>query len=159
MSEATTEESAKATEETTTAETKTSETDWKAEARKWEQRAKENSEAAKKLADLEEANKSELQKEREAREAAEKERDSVRTEALRVTVAAEKGLTPAQAKRLVGSTREELEADADALKAEFTPSKTKTAPAAGGLSSGAAPETRTGEKGRAAAAVRALRNG
>jgi hypothetical protein len=31
---------------------------------------------------------------------------------LRLEVAAEKGLTPAQAKRLVGSTREELEADA-----------------------------------------------
>lgn len=114
---------------------------------------------AAKLDEIEAASKSELEKEREARAAAEKERDSVKTEALRITVAAEKGLTPGQAKRLVGATREELEADADALLAEFTPAKKKTAPAAGGLSSGAAPEQRTGEKGRAAAAVRALRNG
>jgi hypothetical protein len=35
--------------------------------------------------------------------------------ALRAEVANAKGLTPAQAKRLVGGTREELEADADEL--------------------------------------------
>lgn len=35
--------------------------------------------------------------------------------ALRAEVANAKGLTPSQAKRLVGSTREELEADADEL--------------------------------------------
>jgi hypothetical protein len=35
--------------------------------------------------------------------------------ALRAEVANAKGLTPTQAKRLVGSTREELEADADEL--------------------------------------------
>ncbi|MGI5404116.1 hypothetical protein ACQEVG_32640 [Streptomyces sp. CA-135486] len=40
-------------------------------------------------------------------------------ELLRVQVAADKGLTVAQARRLQGSTKEELEADADALKAEF----------------------------------------
>lgn len=38
------------------------ETDWKAEARKWESRAKENSGAASKLAEIEEANKTEAQK-------------------------------------------------------------------------------------------------
>jgi hypothetical protein len=114
---------------------------------------------ATKLADLEEANKSEVQKEREAREAAEKERDAIKAESLRLTVAAEKGLTPGQAKRLVGATREDLEKDADALLAEFTPAKKKQQPAAGALSSGAAPEQRTGEKGRAAAALRALRQG
>ena len=35
--------------------------------------------------------------------------------ALRAEIANEKGLTPSQARRLVGSTREELEADADEL--------------------------------------------
>lgn len=39
--------------------------------------------------------------------------------AMRLEVAAEKSLTPAQAARLVGSTREELAKDADALKALF----------------------------------------
>lgn len=38
---------------------------------------------------------------------------------LRSEVAAERGLTLAQARRLIGSTREELEADADAFKAEL----------------------------------------
>lgn len=38
------------------------EPDWKAEARKWEQRAKENKTAADKLAELEAANKSEIEK-------------------------------------------------------------------------------------------------
>lgn len=37
------------------------------------------------------------------------------TRALRAEVANAKGLTPTQAKRLVGSTKEELEADADEL--------------------------------------------
>lgn len=41
--------------------------------------------------------------------------------ALRAEVAASKGLTPAQAKRLVGSTLEELEADADELLESFKP--------------------------------------
>lgn len=41
--------------------------------------------------------------------------------ALRAEVAASKGLTPAQAKRLVGSSLEELEADADELLASFKP--------------------------------------
>jgi hypothetical protein len=39
--------------------------------------------------------------------------------ALRLEVAAEKGLTPAQAARLQGASRDELTADADALKALF----------------------------------------
>ena len=40
--------------------------DWKAEARKWEQRAKENSSAAARLQELEDAQKSELQKMQDA---------------------------------------------------------------------------------------------
>jgi hypothetical protein len=54
-------------------------------------------------------------------------------ELLRVQVAADKGLTVAQAKRLQGSTKEELEADADALKAEFgTTNAGSGAPRSGG---------------------------
>jgi hypothetical protein len=41
------------------------------------------------------------------------------TEAMRAEVALLKGLTPAQVKRLVGATREELEADADELLTLF----------------------------------------
>lgn len=159
MSENAPEKPAQATEEKPAEEQTTqAETDWKAEARKWETRAKENSEAAKKLADLEEANKSELEKEREARSAAEKERDSAKTEALRLSVAHAKGLTPGQAKRLVGSTKEELEADADEILAEFGTTK-KAAPAPKTLKSGSSSSEPTGEKGRAAAALRQLRQG
>jgi hypothetical protein len=39
--------------------------------------------------------------------------------AIRAEIANAKGLTPSQAKRLVGSTREELEADADELLADI----------------------------------------
>lgn len=95
------------------------ETDWKAEAKKWETRAKENKTAAERLAALEESQKTEQQKLMERAEAAERERDQVRTEALRLRIAHEKGLTPKQAARLRGSSEEELAADADDLLAEF----------------------------------------
>lgn len=95
------------------------ETDWKAEAKKWETRAKENKSAAERLAQFEESQKSEQQKLLERAEAAERERDQVRTEALRLRIAADKGLTPKQAARLRGSSEEELLADADELLAEF----------------------------------------
>ena len=95
------------------------ETDWKAEARKWESRAKENSseakanaEAAKRLALLEEANKTEAEKNAERLAAAEKRAAELETKALRAEVANAKGVPAAL---LTGSTQEELEAAADAL--------------------------------------------
>lgn len=45
--------------------------------------------------------------------------------ALRAEVANAKGLTPTQAKRLVGTTKEELEADADELLTDIGAQKTK----------------------------------
>lgn len=59
--------------------------------------------------------KVELDKARAAQAKAEAERDLANSRADRVEIAAEKGLTPSQAKRLIGSNREELEADADQL--------------------------------------------
>lgn len=57
---------------------------------------------------------------------------------LRTEIAAERGLTLAQARRLIGTTREELEADAEAFKAELPappapegPRNPKPNPAAG----------------------------
>lgn len=55
--------------------------------------------------------------------AAEKRAQEAELKALRLTVAAEKGLTPSQAKRLVGETQEELNADAEELLATFAPPK------------------------------------
>lgn len=82
-------------------------------------RLKELEEKAARLDELENANKSELQRAAEAREAAEKRARDAEQQLLRLEVALAKGLTPAQAKRLVGTTREELEADADALLEEI----------------------------------------
>jgi len=89
------------------------ETDWKAEARKWEQRAKDNAPAVKRLAEIEEANKTAEQKSAEAI----KRGEQAEARALRLEVALSKRLDPTLAARLQGSTKEELEADADALMA------------------------------------------
>jgi len=73
------------------------------------------------LQEFEDRDKSEAQKLAERADAAERRATELETKALRLEVAAEKGLTPAQAKRLVGSTREELESDADELLETFKP--------------------------------------
>jgi len=68
---------------------------------------------------LEDAQRVAQEREQKAREA--------ELAALRLEVGQLKGLTPALAKRLVGATREELEADADMVLADLKPSK-PTAP-------------------------------
>ena len=120
-------------------------TDWKAEARKWEQRAKENSAkvaelspAAARLAEIEESNKTAEQKTAErvaaleeaerTKEAAIAERDS---RLLRYEIAAAKGLDLKAALRLQGSTREEIEADADEFAKSFASSAPGEVPGAG----------------------------
>lgn len=110
------------------------EPDWKTEARKWERLAKTNKDAADKLAALEDSKKTETEKLTERATAAETRAAEAESKALRLEVAAAKGLTQAQAKRLVGSTQAELEADADELLASFgtTPSGDTT----GGKGSG-----------------------
>ena len=100
-------------------------TDWKSEARKWEDRAKENKSAAEELASIKEAQKTEQQK-LEDRAAAEKKAEENAKDALRARVALEKGLTPAQEKRLIGTTREELLADADQLLTDLGKPAPKT---------------------------------
>jgi hypothetical protein len=72
-----------------------------------------------KLKEIEDAGKSDAEKTAERLAAAEKKAAESELRALRAEVAAEKGLTPAQAKRLVGSTRDELVADADELLSTF----------------------------------------
>jgi hypothetical protein len=146
---ATTAETADAATETATA----TEPDWKAEAEKWkafsrknEETAKANSGAAKRLAELEEANKSEIEKAQARAEAAEKELNTSRLDALRAQVALDKKLTPSQAKRLVGSTREELEADADELLLDLK----DAAPAAAASSEG------QGKQGEAVGGVKQI---
>lgn len=91
---------------------------WKSLSRKNEERAKANEAAAKRLAEIEEANKSEAEKLQTRAELAEKklaEREAAdEAAALVKEIAAAKGV-PESALR--GSTREDLEAHADQLLA------------------------------------------
>lgn len=83
--------------------------------------AKERDERQKLAARLKEYEdaKSEAEKTTERLTTAEKRAEKAEGELLRLTVGLEKGLTPAQARRLVGATKDELEADADDLLATF----------------------------------------
>lgn len=101
---------------------------WKQKAREQESRAKSNAEAAKKLADIEEAQKTETQRLTDRAEKAEFRAEEAEQKLLRLEVGIEKGLSPVQAKRLVGRTREELEADADELLATFKPAEPNQEP-------------------------------
>jgi hypothetical protein len=78
-----------------------------------------------KLKEFEDRDKTETQKLTERAEAAEKAAADLASTHMRSEVALEKGLTAKQAKRLVGSTREELEADADDLLADLKPGRPK----------------------------------
>jgi hypothetical protein len=95
-------------------------TDWRAEAKKWEGRAKENAAAKKRLDELEEASKTELQKATERAETAEKRvAELEKREQVRIwtaEVAAEFELSAESAAALRGDTREELEAHAAQLQ-------------------------------------------
>jgi hypothetical protein len=94
---------------------------WKSLSRKNEQQAKANAAAARRLEEIENASKSEAERLTARAEAAEKLASEHESRALRLEVASEKGLTPAQAKRLVGNSRDELEADADEILRDFPP--------------------------------------
>lgn len=97
----------------------------KAELKEAKAKAKANEDAAKRLADIEEANQTEQQKIAARAEKAERELAAERLNGWRTSVALEKGLTASQAKRLVGNTRDELTADADELLADIGAAKEK----------------------------------
>lgn len=89
------------------------------EAAKYRVQAKDNAEKAQQFDALQEQQKTEQQRLEERAAAAEKTAQDSATEASRLRVALDKGLTPSQAKRLVGTTEEELAADADELLADL----------------------------------------
>lgn len=80
------------------------------------------------LKELNDKDKSETDKLRESVAELKKDRDEKAAKALRHEVAMAKGLTAAQAKRLVGTTQEELEADADEILETFPVSSAKPPP-------------------------------
>lgn len=85
------------------------------EAKNLRQRVKELEQAELKLREIEDGEKSELQRLQEQLQDAEKRAGTAQMESLRLQVAHDKGLSPSQARRLSGSTLEELEADAEEL--------------------------------------------
>lgn len=131
------------------------------EAASLRKRLKELEPMAAKAKELEDANKSEAEKTTERLTATEKRAEKAEGELLRLTVGLDKGLTPAQAKRLVGSTKEELEADADDLLTTFGGDKKapSTRKPNERLRGGSDPEDPPGETDprKLAAAIRARR--
>ena len=80
------------------------------------------------LKEFEDRDKTESTRVIERAEAAEKRAVEAESRALRLEIASEKGLTPAQAKRLVGESREDLEADAAELLETFKPAASEDTP-------------------------------
>ena len=87
------------------------------DAERKEKRAAERraAELESRLKEFEDRDKTEAQKLAERADTAEERARKAEDALNRLEVALEKGLTPSQAKRLVGTTREEYEADADEL--------------------------------------------
>lgn len=79
-----------------------------------------------KLKEYEDRDKSESEKLTEDRDSHKSRADKAESELARYKVAMAKGLTPGQAKRLVGSTEEELAADADEMLADIGSNSSST---------------------------------
>lgn len=93
---------------------------WKTMARKQEQRAKENAAAAQRLAELEDAQKTEQQRLEDRAAAAEAERDTARQELTRLRMAARYGIGEDDLDLLGSGTDDEIEARAKRLSERLT---------------------------------------
>lgn len=102
---------------------------WKQRSRENEEKAKANADAARELDRIRESQKTSEQRTAEALQAAERRAAEAESQLARLSVAVEKGLTPGQAKRLIGNSREELEADAEDLLTELRLADPAAAPA------------------------------
>lgn len=105
------------------------EIDWKSRAREWERRAKANAAAAKRLKELEDAQKTAEEKLAEQLTAA--QRRALDADRLDVALeVAPEGMSLAQvrklARRIAGTTVEEMREDARELFADFAPSPAAT---------------------------------
>lgn len=102
------------------------------------------------LQKIKDGEKSETQKERDLRVAAEKERDDLKLAGMRRDIAESKGIPLKHAGRLKGATKEELEADADEYLLDYTPPEGGTKPPIPGkpkenLRGGSAPDEKPEE--------------
>lgn len=91
----------------------------------WRKKGRADAEKAARLDALEESQKTELQRLTEDRDAHKRRGDEFELALARYEVALEKGLSRTQAKRLVGSSRDELAADADELLEDLAAAKQK----------------------------------
>jgi hypothetical protein len=88
---------------------------WRKESRKWEGRAKQNSEAAGKLQEIENANKTELEKAQQAATEAAQQRDAALATHARVMAAAAHNLPVELIDHLGSGTEEEINERAEAI--------------------------------------------
>lgn len=95
-----------------------------AERRNAQQAARRADQLQARLDELENAGKTEAERLQGTLQTTTQERDTATATVARLEVALEKGLSAVLAKRLVGNTREELEADADELLKTFSPAAT-----------------------------------
>lgn len=128
------------------------------EAAKYRNEIKELKPAADRLKELEESQKSELEKATARAEAAEKALTAATLDRDRMSVALAKGLDPELAPLLSGATKEDIEKQAELLASRLS---TTSKPAPKSLKSGASGSDSGGltPKERAAAAVRQLSGG
>lgn len=91
------------------------EIDWKAEARKWETRAKADYDAANKWREYENSLKPEQERVKDELAAVKAEAEAAKIALMKYEVATSKNLSPEALELLTGSTKEELEAKAEAL--------------------------------------------
>ena len=96
---------------------------WKELSQKMEKRSKENATAADELKALKESKQTDEEKLATKLADLEKRANEADHRALRAEIAQSKGLTAAQAKRLQGTNKDELEADADDLLESFPAAK------------------------------------
>lgn len=117
-------------------------TDWKAQARKWEERAKANAEKARSYDELQETQKSELQKAQEAAKKLQDELDGVKRkaalDAARQAVAKEAGVP---ADLVAGDDEDSMRAFAKAVAAFAKPGPAPKPPATGKFASDGSGET------------------
>jgi hypothetical protein len=100
---------------------------WKAMARRHEKAAKENAAAAKKLAELEDANKSETQKLNDQLSSAQVELQTLRVEKIRAQAARDAGLDPELAEYITAADPDEALSQAKRLAERLTPKAPKSA--------------------------------
>ncbi len=117
---------------------------WKDKAREQEKRAKANADAAKRLADIEESQKTESQKAAERLTAAESQTAAMSTENARLKGAMQAFFEPddprlALLDRLQGNTSEEVAEDARKLLALITPPPARPTPFSHGARQSAQP--------------------